>query len=85
MRAVLATTVIWIVSRFAFWMGYHRSAALRGLGAPGMAISMTVLIYVVGRIGFEVAGWFGAALPITAFLAIEAVLFWRARERGPSA
>ena len=35
MRAVVATTIVWIVARFAFWIGYHRSAALRGLGAPG--------------------------------------------------
>jgi uncharacterized MAPEG superfamily protein len=29
MRAVVATTVVWIVARAAFWLGYHRSAALR--------------------------------------------------------
>jgi uncharacterized MAPEG superfamily protein len=40
MRAVVATTVVWIAGRAAFWVGYHRSAALRGLGAPGMAVSM---------------------------------------------
>lgn len=28
MRAVVATTVVWIVARVAFWLGYHRSAAL---------------------------------------------------------
>jgi hypothetical protein len=43
MRAVLATTVVWILARFAFWIGYHRSAAMRGLGAPGMALSLIVL------------------------------------------
>lgn len=84
MRSVLATTVVWIVSRFAFWIGYHRSAALRGLGAPGMAISLVVLVYVIGRLGFEVAGWTGAAVPITAFSMIEAVLFWKAIPRDPS-
>ncbi len=75
MRAVLATTVVWIVARFAFWIGYHQSAAMRGLGAPGMALSMIVLLYVAGRIGFEVGGVVGAAVPIVAFLAIEAFLF----------
>ena len=75
MRAVLATTVVWTLSRFAFWIGYHRSAAMRGLGAPGMALSMIVLLYVAGRIGFDVGGFLGAAVPIAAFLAIEIFLF----------
>lgn len=75
MRAVVATTAVWILARFAFWVGYHQSAAMRGLGAPGMALSMIVLLYVTGRIGFEVAGFIGVAVLILAFLAIEAFLF----------
>jgi hypothetical protein len=75
MRAVLATTVVWIFARFAFWIGYHRSAAMRGLGAPGMALSMIVLLYVTGRFGYDVGGLVGAAVPVVAFLAIEAFLF----------
>jgi uncharacterized MAPEG superfamily protein len=83
MRAVLATTVVWILARFAFWIGYHRSAAMRGLGAPGMALSMIVLLYVAGRIGFDIAGIIGAAVPILAFLAIEAWLFRTTRPMRP--
>ncbi|NYH14730.1 MAPEG family protein [Paraburkholderia bryophila] len=79
MRAVVATTALWIVARAAFWLGYHRSAALRGLGAPGMAISMIVLLYVVSRFGHEIAGTVGAIVPLAAFVAIEAVLFWETR------
>ena len=75
MRAVLATAVVWILARFAFWIGYHRRAAMRGLGAPGMALSVIVLLYVAGRFGYEVGGWAGAAAPVAAFLAIEAFLF----------
>jgi len=75
MRAVLATTIVWILARAAFWIGYHRSAAMRGLGAPGMALGLMVLLYVAGRIGYEVGGVVGAAVPIVAFLAIEAFLF----------
>ena len=67
MRAVLATSVVWILARFAFWIGYHRSAAMRGLGAPGMALSMIVLLYVAGRIGYEVGGFVGAAVPVMIF------------------
>lgn len=72
---VLATAIVWILMRFAFWIAYRRSAAMRGLGAPGVAPGMIVLLYVVGRIGYEIAGGVGAALPILAFVTIEAFLF----------
>jgi hypothetical protein len=82
MRAVLATAVVWILARFAFWVGYHRSAAMRGLGAPGMALSLIVLLYVAGRTGYDVGGRVGAAVPIVVFLIIEAYLFWATRPAG---
>jgi uncharacterized MAPEG superfamily protein len=75
MRTVLATAVVWVLMRFAFWIGYHFSAAMRGLGAPGVALNLIVLLYVAGRVGYEVGGAIGAAVPIVAFLAIEAFLF----------
>jgi hypothetical protein len=74
-RAVLATTIVWMLARFAFWIGYHRSAAMRGLGAPGMALSMIVLLYVAARIGYDVGGFVGVPIPVVAFLVIEAFLF----------
>lgn len=83
MRAVLATAVVWILARFAFWIGYHRSAAMRGLGAPGMAISLFVLLYVAARFGYEVDGFAGAAVPVAAFLAIEAFLLRATRSSQP--
>lgn len=75
MRAVLATTVVWILARFAFWIGYHRGAAMRGIGAPGVALSLIVLLYVVYRIGDEIGGFAVGVLPVAAFLGIEAYLF----------
>ena len=84
MRAVMATTVVWIVARFAFWIGYHRSAAMRGVGAPGMALSLIVLLYVAGRIGYEVGGIVGAAVQVIAFLAIEVFLFRAIRSSLPA-
>src|SRR3954451_12653652 len=75
MRAVVASIAVWILARFAFWIGYHRSAAMRGLGAPGMALSMIMLLYVAGRIGYDAAGAVGAAVPLVTFFAIEAYLF----------
>jgi hypothetical protein len=85
MRAVEATTATWILARWAFWLGYHRSAAMRGLGAPSMAISMIVLLYVVARIGAEVAGTAGAVGVILAFLAFEALLFRATRAKSSPA
>lgn len=82
MRAVVATTLVWILARGAFWIGYHHSAAMRGLGAPGAALSMIVLLYVVGRFGFDLAGPIGAVAPVALFLAIEAYLFWATRPRA---
>lgn len=79
MRAIPATTIIWVLNRYAFWIGYHRSAAMRGLGAPSMAVSLIMLLYVVGRIGDEVAGTEGAVVLIGLYLAIEGVLFLKTR------
>jgi uncharacterized MAPEG superfamily protein len=84
MRAVAATAAVWILARLAFWIGYHRSAAMRGVGAPGMALAMVVLVYVCARIGYDMAGNAGAAAVVVGFLAIEALLFRATRApRGP--
>ena len=79
MREVGATLVVWVLGRWAFWIGYHRSAAMRGLGAAGMALTMILLVIVVARFGGELAGPVGAAAPVALFLAIEALLFWKTR------
>jgi len=44
---------------------------------------MLVLLYVAARIGFDLAGIVGAAIPIVAFLAIEAFLFRATRPLKP--
>jgi hypothetical protein len=79
MRALPATTIVWALNRYAFWIGYHRSAAMRGLGAPSMAIGLIMLLYVVARIGDDLAGIAGAVVAIGLYLAVEAVLFWKTR------
>ncbi len=79
MRIVVATTAIWVLNRFAFWIGYHRSAAMRGLGAPSMAVSLIMLLYVAARIGLDAAGTAGAVIVLGLFLALEAVLFLKTR------
>jgi hypothetical protein len=79
MRIVIASTVVWILNRFAFWIGYHRSAAMRGLGAPSIVIGLVMLLYVVARIGGDIAGTAGTIVAIAHFLALEAVLFLKTR------
>jgi hypothetical protein len=76
MRAVVATTVVWIAARFAFWIGYHHGSQHRAIGAPGMMQSMLVLLYVCARIGYEIAGPAGAIAPLIVFGCVEAVLVW---------
>lgn len=75
MRAVLATTIVWILARWAFWIGYHRSPLLRGIGAAGMLQSMLVLLYVAYRFGESLGGPAAGLAPVLVFLAIEAYLF----------
>jgi hypothetical protein len=58
------------------------SAALRGAGAPGMALNLIVLLYVCTRFGMELAGNAGAAAIVGAFLPVEAFLF-RATRSAP--
>jgi uncharacterized MAPEG superfamily protein len=79
MRIVVASTVVWILNRFAFWIGYHRSAAMRGLGAPSMVIGLVMLLYVAARIGDDIAGSAGMVIAIGLFLTLEAVLFLKTR------
>jgi hypothetical protein len=81
MRSVVATTVVWVLARFAFWIGYHRSAAMRGLGVPGMALSAITLVYVVARIADEIAGDVGVVIVVAAFLGFEALLFLTTRRQ----
>ena len=81
MRAVIATAVVWIASRFAFWIGYHRSAAMRGVGAPGMMATMIALLYVAWRVGDELAGPPAGWAFVVAFLCLETVLVWTTRAR----
>jgi hypothetical protein len=76
MRAVAATTVVWILARFAFWIGYHRGPLSRTPGLVGMAQSLLVLLYVTARFAADVAGIVGAAVVIGLFAVAEAYLVW---------
>jgi hypothetical protein len=75
LHAVSATSVVWMINRAAFWIGYHRGARFRGIGLPSMALGLVVLVYVCARFGYEDFGVAGAVVPVAAFLAVEALLF----------
>lgn len=74
MRVVVAATVTWILSRFAFWIGYHRGSQYRIVGVAGMVQSLLVLLYVCARFGYDLAGTPGAAALLVAFGLIELYL-----------
>jgi hypothetical protein len=75
-RLLVIVTIVWVLARWAFWIGYHRSPLLRGLGAPGMMQSMIVLLYVAYRWTGDAYGQTAGIAIVGIFLAIEAYLFW---------
>ena len=75
-RLLVIVSIVWIVARWAFWIGYHFSPLLRGFGAPGMLQSMIVLLYVAWRWGSYAYGVAAGLALIVIFLGIEAFLFW---------
>jgi hypothetical protein len=75
-RILVIVTIVWVVARWAFWIGYHRSPLLRGIGAPGMAQSMIVLLYAAYRFSIDAYGKPAAIALLILFAAIEGLLFW---------
>lgn len=75
-RVLVIVTIVWILARWAFWIGYHMSSLLRAIGAPGMMQSMIVLLYVAYRIGLDSYGQRAGIALLAIFAGIEAVLFW---------
>lgn len=80
LQAVAATTITWVLGRWAFWIGYHIGPMWRGLGVFTMFQSLVVLGYGVGCFGYQLAGWPGALALVGPFMLIEAWLFlWVSR------
>jgi hypothetical protein len=79
-RLLVIVSIVWILARWAFWIGYHFSPLLRGLGAPGMLQSMIVLLYVAWRWGHDAYGAAAGIVLIVLFLGIEAFLFWAVKQ-----
>ena len=81
-KILVIVTIVWVLARWAFWIGYHKSPLLRGLGAPGMAQSMIVLLYANYRFGSEGYGEAAGIALVAIFAAIEALLFWAVMRRA---
>jgi hypothetical protein len=75
-KLLIIVTIVWVVARLAFWIGYHRNALLRGIGAPGMLQSILVLLYVAYRFGSDTYGQTVGMALVVIFAALEALLFW---------
>jgi MAPEG family protein len=79
MRAVVAATLVWILARIAFWIGYHIGPQQRVAGLIGTAQSMVVLLYVCARFGYELGGIWGASIPLVLFGVAESLLLAKVR------
>lgn len=75
-RVLIIVAIVWIVMRWAFWIGYHVGPLLRGVGAPGILQSMIVLLYVAYRFGLDSYGQAAGIALVASFAIIEGLLFW---------
>lgn len=75
-RILAIITIVWVATRWAFWAGYHRGPLLRGLGAPGIAQSLIVLLKAAYNFAFDAYGKPVAVTLLIVFGLIEAWLFW---------
>lgn len=75
LRVVAATAIVWILGRWAYWIGYHVDPMWRGIGVFSMGIGLALLVYGVGAFGHALAGWAGTAALLGPFALIEVYLF----------
>ena len=83
-QVLIIVTIVWVLTRWAFWIGYHKSPLLRGLGAPGMLQSMLVILYVAYRFGSEAYCKSAGIALLVLFAVIEAILFWAVKRPSPA-
>jgi MAPEG family len=75
-KLLIIVTIVWVLARWAFWIGYHRSPLARAIGAPGIAQSLLVLLYVAYRFGSDAYGRTAGIALVAIFAGIETILFW---------
>jgi hypothetical protein len=66
-RASLAATIVWILSRWIFWIGYHFGPRHRIAGLIGSAQSMIILLATFAVLGWRMDGLAGATLVCSIF------------------
>jgi uncharacterized MAPEG superfamily protein len=79
MRAVVACTIVWVIARWVFWIGYLLGPRFRSAGLIGMVQSMMVLLYCVGRFGYLWLGWWGAVALVAPFAFAELFIVFMLR------
>jgi len=75
LRAAAACAILWVIGRWAFWIGYHIGPMWRGLVVFSLAQGLIMLGYGVGSFGYELAGWPCVAALVGPYVAIEIYLF----------
>lgn len=81
-RLLIIVAIVWVLARWAFWIGYHKDPLWRAIGAPGMLQSILVLLYVAWRFGRDSYGSAAGIALVIIFLVIEAILFWAVTRRS---
>lgn len=79
-RAMLAATLVWVLGRWAFWIGYHIAPRFRAIGLIGMVQSLLILLYGVARAADALAGPVAAAGVVGLFVALEIVVTFARRQ-----
>jgi len=80
-RLLIIATIVWVLARWAFWIGYHKDPLWRAVGAPGMLQSLLLLLYAAYRFGSDAYGTGAGIALVVTFAVIEAILTWSVTRR----
>ncbi len=78
-----ALTLAWLVARYLFWAGYHRSAGMRVLGIIGLFLPLAMLAVASTLFADRLGGHVVAAAVVALLVALEAFLFRVTRDKPP--
>ena len=73
-RVAIAASLVWVLGRWAFWLGYHAAPRFRAIGLIGMLQSLLVLLLGVAHAAELWFGPPGAVAAVALFVLIELVL-----------
>ena len=81
-NVIVATALNWLLSRFVYWVAYHRDPLWRGIGLAGMAQSVVVLVIVSAIFAHKIGGYIAVAVLCLPFFATESFLMHIAKNAG---